>query len=107
VRTAGTPHAETNAVMLPHSARLMATRAPQAMGELARALGHGAADPEAVAGRLSPLAARCGHTRLGTLGVSEDQLGRVTTAVIQHPLMANTPHAPGEAELLALLRGAL
>jgi alcohol dehydrogenase class IV len=106
VRTAGTPHAETNAVMLPHSARLMATRAPQAMGELARALGHGAADPEAVAGRLSPLVARCGHTGLRTLGVSEDQLPRVTTAVIQHPPMANTPHAPGEAELLALLRGA-
>ena len=31
VRTTGTPHAETNAVMLPHSARLMEERAPEAV----------------------------------------------------------------------------
>jgi alcohol dehydrogenase class IV len=107
VRSAGTPHAETNAVMLPHSARLMATRAPEPMSELARALGDGAADPEAVAGRLSALAARCGHTRLATLGVSEEQLPRVSATVGEHPSLANTPHPPGEAELLALLREAL
>ena len=107
VRSAGTPHAETNAVMLPHSARLMATRAPQPLGELARALGDGAGDPEAVAGRLTALAARCGHTRLATLGVSEEQLPRVSAAVSEHPALANTPHPPSEAELLALLREAL
>jgi len=107
VRTAGTPHAETNAVMLPHSARLMATRAPEPMGELARALGDGPADPEAVAGRLMALAARCGHTRLATLGVSEEQLPRVSAAVAEHPALGHTPHPPGEAELLALLREAL
>ena len=28
VRTCGTPHAQTNAVMLPHSVRLMSRRAP-------------------------------------------------------------------------------
>ena len=36
VRLAGTPHAETNAVMLPHSARLMAGRAPAALGRVRR-----------------------------------------------------------------------
>ena len=46
-RTTGAPHAETNAVMLPHTARLMATRALGPMSELARALGDGAGDPEA------------------------------------------------------------
>src|SRR5436190_21022120 len=58
VRVCGTPHAETNAVMLPHSARLMAPRAPRPMGALAKALGDGAGDPEAAAGRLRGLAAR-------------------------------------------------
>jgi len=77
------------------------------MSELARALGDGAADPEAVAGRLSALAARCGHTRLATLGVSDEQLPRVSATVGEHPSLANTPHPPGVAELLALLREAL
>ena len=37
VRETGTPHAETNAVMLPHSARLMAPRAPGRVGGVHRA----------------------------------------------------------------------
>jgi maleylacetate reductase len=45
VRTAGTPHAETNAVMLPHSARLMAGRAPGPMSDQAAALGDDCGDP--------------------------------------------------------------
>jgi alcohol dehydrogenase class IV len=107
VRTAGAPHAPTNAVMLAHTARLMAPRAPGPMGELARALGDEAGDPEAVSTRVAPLAARCGHVRLSTLGVSEDHLPRVSAAVASHPLLASTPQAPDEAELLTLLRGAL
>jgi alcohol dehydrogenase class IV len=107
VRLAGSPHAETNAVMLPHSARLMARRAPVQLGELAIALGDGAGDPEAAAADLSRLAARCGHTRLATLGVEEDQLPAVAEAVLAHPLLGNTPDPPGEEELLALLREAL
>jgi alcohol dehydrogenase class IV len=39
VRTAGTPHAQTNAVILPHSLRLMTVRAPEALGRLAQAFG--------------------------------------------------------------------
>ena len=46
VRIAGTPHAQTNAVMLPHFAGLMAGRAPGVIGEFARALGpHAPGDP--------------------------------------------------------------
>ncbi|HEV2874643.1 MAG TPA: iron-containing alcohol dehydrogenase [Thermoleophilaceae bacterium] len=65
VRTAGSPHAETNAVILPHSARLMAGRAPGPMSELARALGDGSGDPEAAAGDIARIAARSGHTQCG------------------------------------------
>ncbi len=97
VRTTGTPHAETNAVMLPHSARLMEGRAPQAV----------AAFREAVAVDLSELAGRCGHTSLASLGVSEQQLPGVAEAVAAHPLLGNTPEPPGEDELLAWLRTAL
>jgi alcohol dehydrogenase class IV len=107
VRTTGAPHAETNAVMLPHSARLMAAVAPGPMSELARALGDVSADPEAAAGHVARIAARCGHTRLSTLGVDEEQLPAVASAVAEHPLLANTPQAPREEELHELLRRAL
>jgi alcohol dehydrogenase class IV len=107
VRTAGTPHAETNAVVLPHSARLMAGRAPGPMSELARALGDSAGDPEAAAGDLARIAARSGHTRLATLGVTEEHVPAVISAVGGHPALANTPDPPGEAELTELVRAAL
>jgi maleylacetate reductase len=98
VREAGTPHAETNAVMLPHSAALMAARAPAALSDFTAALG----------GRdLAALAALAGPTRLSALGVSEQQLPGVAATVTAHPLIANTPQPPTEEELLELLRGAL
>jgi maleylacetate reductase len=107
VRTAGSPHAQTNAVMLPHFAGLMASRAPRVMGEFARALGDPDGDPSAAATRAAKLSARSGHTRLATLGVEEEHLPRVAAAVMQHPALANTPDPPDEAELLELLRSAL
>src|SRR5215210_1320828 len=107
VRTAGSPHAQTNAVMLPHFAGMMSGRVPGAMGELARALGDPDGDPGAAAGRAAKLSARSGHTRLATLGVGEEHLPRVAAAVMQHLALGNTPEPPDEAELLELLRDAL
>jgi alcohol dehydrogenase class IV len=107
VRVCGTPHAETNAVMLPRSARLMVPRAPAEMGELAAALGDPGGDADAAPGRLAKLAARSGHTRLSTLGVEEGQLEDVVAAALPHPGLAATPDPPGEEELLELLRAAL
>lgn len=107
VRTAGTPHAQTNAVMLPHFAGMMSGRVPGVMGEFSHALGDPDGNPDAAAGRASKLSARSGHTRLATLGVEEEHLPRVAAAVMQHPALGNTPDPPGEEELLALLRDAL
>jgi maleylacetate reductase len=107
VRIAGSPHAQTNAVMLPHFAGLMASRAPGVIGEFARALGDSDGDPDAAAGRAAKLAARSGHTRLATLGVEEEDLPRVAAAVMQAPALGNTPDPPDEVELLELLRAAL
>jgi alcohol dehydrogenase class IV len=107
VRIAGSPHAQTNAVMLPHFARMMSVRVPGVMGELARALGDPEGAPEAAAGRAAKLSARSGHTRLATLGVEEEHLPRVAAAAMRHPALQNTPDPPDEAELLGLLRDAL
>jgi maleylacetate reductase len=107
VRIAGSPHAQTNAVMLPHFAGLMASRAPGVIGEFALALGDPDGDPDAAAGRAAKLAARSGHTRLATLGVEEEDLPRVAAAVMEHPALQNTPDPPDEAGLLELLRNAL
>jgi alcohol dehydrogenase class IV len=107
VRIAGSPHAQTNAVMLPHFAGMMSRRVPGVMGELARALGDPDGNPDAAAGRAAKLSARSGHTRLSTLGVEEEHLPRVAAAAMKHPALANTPDPPGEDELLALLRDAL
>jgi maleylacetate reductase len=96
VREAGTPHAETNAVMLPHSARLMEGRAPEALRAFRQALPTD----------LDALAARCGHTRLSSLGVEEQQLPGVAEAVAAHPYTANSPDPPRAEELLAVLRAA-
>jgi alcohol dehydrogenase class IV len=107
VRTAGTPHAETNAVMLPHFAALMAPRAPRALGALAAALGDPEGDPSRAAPLAAELSARGGHTRLAPLGVRDEHLPEVAAQVQQHPALAATPSPPGEDELLELLRGAL
>lgn len=106
VRSLGTPHAETNAVMLPHSARLMATRAPEALAKFAGCVG-GGHDPEAAAGLVADLAARSGHVRLSTLGVADEQLSAVAAAALEHPGIGVTPDPPDEAELLGVLRAAL
>ncbi len=66
-----------------------------------------AGDPEAAAGDIARIAARCGHTRLATLGVTEEHLPAAASAAASHPALALTPDPPGETELLELLRAAL
>lgn len=107
VRVAHTPHSHTNAVMLPHAVRLMEDRAPEPLGRLAEALGAerpvAALATQAVAG----LAARTGVSSLSALGVEERMLGRIASEASGRPQLDNTPSAPREDELLALLREAL
>ena len=102
VRTAGTPHAQTNAVMLPHFVRMMQGRAPEKMDRLAEALGVSDA-----AERVAELAARAGVTRLSDLGVDGAALDEIVAASLQHPAVQNTPDPPGEAELREVLGQAL
>ena len=95
VRVLGTPHAQTNAVMLPHSAAFVAERDPGALQGV---------EPATIA----RLAARAGVTTLGELGVADEQLDQVVEAVLLHPAIGNTPGGPPSSkELRGLLVRAL
>jgi alcohol dehydrogenase class IV len=106
VRIAGTPHAETNAVILPHALRLMTVRAPEALGRLARALGSDREDPERAVAQAAVLSARAGVTRLVDLGVEWPQLDDVVQAALVRPELRLTPEPPGARELKELLEHA-
>lgn len=107
VRTAGTPHAETNAVMLPHTLRFMAARAPEPLGRLADALGRRGEGPEAAAEAVAALAERAGPTTLTELGVDAGALPAIAAAATEHPVIASLPQPPDESALRALLEAAL
>lgn len=98
VRIAGTPHAETNAVMLPHTVRFMAMRAPNAIERLRKAIGGDVAD----------LAALSGATTLSELGAEPSHVDPVVEAAAGRGELANTPGgAPGADRLRAFVEAAL
>jgi len=99
VRVGGTPHAGTNATMLPHTLRLMRGRAPDEIARVERELGGSGVAPR--------LAARAGVSGLRALGFDEARLDDVVEAVLPRPELANTPDPPGEAELREFVEGAL
>ena len=107
VRTAGTPHAETNAVMLPHTLALVARRDPPALGRLAVALGAPGAEPSAAADAVARLGPLAGPTRLEALGVDHAELDGVADAALRRPELGNTPRPPPGEELRAMLEAAL
>jgi alcohol dehydrogenase class IV len=98
VRVAGSPHAETNAVVLPHSVRLMADRAP---GEIAQLTG--ALTPATV----EQLVARAGVTTLRELGVGEEHVEPILDGLEGRREIANTPQPPDRGELRSLVVAAL
>lgn len=103
VRTLETPHAQTNTVMLPHSLRFVAPRAPEPLARLADALGA----PDA-ADAVAALAARAGVNTLGDLGIEDGQVEGVVEAALAHPGIGNTPGGtPTPDGLRALIRAAL
>jgi alcohol dehydrogenase class IV len=98
VRVAGTPHAETNAVMLPHTVRFMAMRAPDAIERLRKAIGGDVAD----------LAATAGPTTLTELGADPTAVHAVVEAAAGRAELHNTPGgAPPPDRLRAYVQAAL
>jgi maleylacetate reductase len=104
VRVTGSPHAPTNAVMLPHFVRMMASRTPRELELVAAALGNKNVPP---ADTVTALSSQAEVTRLGELGVEQSALGDVVEAALQHPALGNTPDPPGADELTEVLQRAM
>lgn len=106
VRMAETPHAETNAVLLPHSVAFMASRAP---GEIGRVALHMTErdDPELAAPAVAALARYAGVTTLAELGLDRALVPEVAAAAAAHPGAAATPGEVTRNDLEALLHAAV
>ncbi len=98
VRELSTPHAETNATMLPRTMAAMRGRAPEAISSLAEALD---TTPGRIVSRLQSLGG--GRRRLRDLGADHERLEPAVSAILERPDLANTPEPPDRDELEALL----
>jgi maleylacetate reductase len=101
VRVCGSPHAETNAAVLPPAMAFMAPRAPEQISALAVALG---CPPERIERRIRELG---GNPRgLGEVGAERASLGKAVDAMLERTELGFTPGAPDRAELLDLVERA-
>ncbi len=86
VRVCGSPHAETNAAILPRALALLEQRAPEQLGALAAAIGAGEGELEARVSRLGGNPAG-----LGGLGADRSRLDDALTAMLDRPELAFVP----------------
>jgi alcohol dehydrogenase class IV len=101
VRMLGTPHAETNATILPRTMDMMRRRAGDEIAALAKALG---VEPQEIRHRIESLGG--GPRRLRDLGANADRLESARAAMLQRPEFENTPDPPGPEELRRMLEDA-
>jgi alcohol dehydrogenase class IV len=100
VRLFGTPHAQTNAAVLPHSVALLAGRAPEAYERLAEVLG---TDREGLVARIEELGR---PPRLREVGGDASNLDQAVEAMLKRPELQRVPRPPGDAELRRLVDAA-
>jgi alcohol dehydrogenase class IV len=98
VRTGGTSHSATNAAVLPYSLAAMAAREPEAIAELAAALG---TDVDGLTARVLALAGGA------QLGLSEAGLIAAADAALERSELATLAPPPGRDELVKILRQAV
>lgn len=98
VRICGSPHAETNAAILPRSMAFMVPRAHDRLVPLAAAIGSDPADVEA---RILELGGD--PAGLGDLGADRSQLDRALDSMMVRPELAFTPESPTRDELAELV----
>lgn len=98
VRLCGTPHAQTNATILPHSLAFLAEQAPDPFVSLANALG---TDLDALPERIRTLGDN--PPGLGELGADSSQVEPAIQAMLQRPELASVPNPPSHKELAELL----
>jgi len=98
VRLCGTPHAETNAAILPRALAFMAPRVPDGLQPLADAL---ATDPQDIEARVLRFGGN--PPGLGALGADRAKLDQALEAMLLRPELAFTPEPPTRDELAALI----
>jgi alcohol dehydrogenase class IV len=101
VRLCGTPHAETNAAILPRAMSFMAPRAPEQLAALAEAIG---TDSARIEDRIVELGGD--PAGLGALGADRETLDRAVEAMLQRAELAFTPQPPTAGELRELVERA-
>lgn len=106
VRVAGTPHAQTYAVVLPHGLRLLEQRVPRTLTDVAAALGAADPTPALAATRAADLAAEAQVTGLRALGMEEGHIGAIVEQASNRAELANTPDPPEPPELEKVLTAA-
>lgn len=100
VRVCGTPHAETNAAILPHALAYLAERAPEPYERLASSLG---TDRQSLEERVTALGR---PQRLGDLGGEESKLDEAIEVMLQRPELQHVPGPPTAGDLKRLVRAA-
>jgi alcohol dehydrogenase class IV len=106
VRETGAAHALVYSVLLPHVLELMATRAPEQIGRLAKALGADSEDPAQASSRAAELAALSGVSRLSDIGVKPAAFDDIVRVALGRAELRHTPEPPGSRELHDLLQRA-
>src|SRR5215211_5670323 len=101
VRFCGTPHAETNATLLPRTIEAMRDRAPGAINDLAEAIG---SEPDRIGPRIEELSG--GRRSFAELGGDPDRLDAALAAMLKRPELQWVPDPPDRAELEALIEAA-
>jgi alcohol dehydrogenase class IV len=100
VRVCGSPHAETNAAVLPHSMSAMSARAPEQIEALARAVGTGS-------DRIGERVTELGRPRgLGAAGADRGRLEQALDGIEARPELQFTPDPPDRGELRAIVEAA-
>jgi maleylacetate reductase len=100
VRELGISHAETNAAILPHAIAFMRERAPEQIGDLAKALD---TDLDSLPDRIAGLGRPLG---LGELGAEKAGLEGALDAIEARPQLAFTPEPPNRQQLRTIIEAA-
>lgn len=101
VRICGTPHAETNATILPRAMAFMVPRAPDQLGALAEAIG---TDPGNIEARILQLGGN--PSGLAELGADQSKLDQALESMLIRPELAFTPDPPTRDDLAQLIDSA-